>query len=577
MTSPPENAVPSVPERIRALWKKQRELMALPPERALAEIFDERQPLPLVHSFPEEDFYLLVHEIGPEDALELLGLASDRQWEFILDAEAWDRDRIDAEALTRWMNRLMQADPDRFVGWVSREKSDLLELYLYRNVDIALREEDQAPTDFPEDYFSDDETFYLRLRPAPLSAEPDDGPDPEAETEAEHREIRDDFLRDFLKRLSADDHVRYQNILLESAGVLPAEMEEALYRLRNVRRAERGFAPFEEAVGLYQPLSAEALATRSAKTLRPGDGPAAATPATLLPADDPLARTLAVPDLSDVVESLQSEFAGLCNHLIVADRLQVRDRETLKAVARKASGYVAIGIERTTGSRHPARAAGMVRRHGLMDLFRVGYGQAAALRRRAARWRSESWAERRGLPPTFWGEEWFGVLGGLWLSRPMFHDKRRAGERYRDFRSMDDIRETDAALDRIVAADRLLDLAELPIPADPERWIFWGTALLTFWARRRLGLSREWAPVPVSTFRPFFDGLWENPESPRLSETAREDLIHWLAGETGLTVEELAERVPSVPEDLIAFLEAELGRVEGADLDPRFVVPFLLS
>lgn len=564
----------SVQDRIQALQNRRRELMTLPAEDALAAILEERQPVPLVHAFPEEDFYLLVQEIGPDDALELLSMASDRQWEFFLDAEGWAGDRPDLGGLTRWLNRFLQAAPDRLVRWAGEEKTDLLEYYFYRNVDIAIREEDHDASDFPDDFFSDDQVFFLRLRPDVF----------EPETEVADKDTREAFLTDFLKRLSREDHVRYQSMLLEAAGILPAEMEEELYRRRNVRRAERGFAPLEEAVGVYQGLTADALEARYPKVLRPPEGAPPAAPVGGLDGDDPFSRALSLPNLSDVIEPLQSEFAGLCNHLIVADRLTVRDRESLREVARKAAGYISIGLEAASGEISPAKAASAVRRHALIDLFRVGFREAAALKSRAHRWHAESWAMRQGLPLTFWGEDWLGVLGGLLLPRPRYCDETRAGERYREFSSLEEIRRAADRLEQIVRADRLLDLAdpldsaETKVVAEAEGRITWGTVLLNRWARTRLGLSGTLSPIPLAIFRPFFQALWaDDPEAVRLSPDVRTDLMGFLAGETRLEPAELLEWAGAVVDALAAFLESELGQVSARDLDPRFVLPFRLS
>ncbi|MGD8334350.1 MAG: DUF6178 family protein, partial [Desulfobacterales bacterium] len=67
-------------ERVLQLQEKRRQIMELPPEKALDRILKDRQPAALVHSFPEQDFYVLVNEIGPQDALPLLSLATNKQW-----------------------------------------------------------------------------------------------------------------------------------------------------------------------------------------------------------------------------------------------------------------------------------------------------------------------------------------------------------------------------------------------------------------------------------------------------------------------------------------------------------------
>jgi hypothetical protein len=98
-------------ERIKNLKNKRDELIALEPGKALNRILDDPRAVELVHSFPEQDLYLLVHDIGPESALSILSLASNRQWEHIVDLEVWQKDRLDNNSATRWMYLLLQADP----------------------------------------------------------------------------------------------------------------------------------------------------------------------------------------------------------------------------------------------------------------------------------------------------------------------------------------------------------------------------------------------------------------------------------------------------------------------------------
>ena len=90
-------------DRIRELQARRREIMALPSDEALARILSDPQPAALVHAFPESDFYILVHEIGPEDALPVLALASDRQWDHLVDLEGWARDRMEVTGATPYV------------------------------------------------------------------------------------------------------------------------------------------------------------------------------------------------------------------------------------------------------------------------------------------------------------------------------------------------------------------------------------------------------------------------------------------------------------------------------------------
>ncbi len=59
-------------ERYKKLLKEREKILVLSPEEALNRILSAPEPAALVHAFPEEDFYLLVHDVGPEDSLPLL-------------------------------------------------------------------------------------------------------------------------------------------------------------------------------------------------------------------------------------------------------------------------------------------------------------------------------------------------------------------------------------------------------------------------------------------------------------------------------------------------------------------------
>ena len=72
-------------QRVLQLQEKRKKILELSPAKALDRILDDPQPAALVHSFPEQDFYLLVNAIGPEDSLPLLSLANNNQWEHIVD------------------------------------------------------------------------------------------------------------------------------------------------------------------------------------------------------------------------------------------------------------------------------------------------------------------------------------------------------------------------------------------------------------------------------------------------------------------------------------------------------------
>ena len=72
------------------LRNQREEIFSLAPEAALKRILEERQTgSPCSPLFRKRISISLIHDIGLNDALPLLALASDRQRQYIIDMEGW--------------------------------------------------------------------------------------------------------------------------------------------------------------------------------------------------------------------------------------------------------------------------------------------------------------------------------------------------------------------------------------------------------------------------------------------------------------------------------------------------------
>ncbi len=572
-------------ERVRALQKKRSEILALAPERAIERILSDPQPAALVHSFPESDLYLLVQEIGPEDALPLLALASDKQWDHIVDLESWAKDRIEVNGVTRWLALLMEADPKRFMRWFLRERLGFVEFYLFHNIEVRVREHDQDPSDFGEGFFTLDQVYYVRFLKMPAAME----------GSAVGEQQRETFLAAFLRRLAEHDHLVYQNVLAEATHVVPAEVEEEEFHWRNVRLAEKGFVPFDEAIGIYQPITPRELTSQAPKSLpRRRDGIASLLPVPAYPlremaADTHFSRALARIEPGPAATHLQWEFANLCNRVIVADHRSIQDREELRQIVAKACGYLSIGLERLKGPKEPepdpVAAASALTRFPLIQLFRLGFGAALEIKWRAERWLDTCWFAKTGLKLSFWGEQWMGVIGGILLKKPQYYDNYKTGVLYREFASMEDVNRVEEVLRQVQAVDSLLPLLNLRLdPPALHGFLTWKNLLLTLWARHRLGAKKSaFGPLALAPFKHFFGELLPGGPSSeataprRVPDAMKTAFLEWLADETGLKEVELSEKLGRIFEDLFGEIEAEFGRVAATELDPRFVQLFLLE
>ena len=567
--------------RLEDLKRERERLLSLPSNTALEHLVSEKNAIAIVHSFPPEDFHLLVLDIGAQDALPLLSMASNRQWEYILDIETWHKDRMDFSAATKWLRLLFSADRTRLAAWFAKEKDTFLKFFLLHNIEVKIREYDESPSELGKDYISFDDTFYIRILDPPFI--PETGTESETPSHGEQfLENRNDFLIQLLQRLSKFDHHRFQNILLESVAIIPAETEEEMYRLRNARLAEKGFLPFDEAMAIYQPFTETDLKKRTRKIqseLAENENfiPVPYTAKNLLEPDSVFARALSSIKNERFLMQLQSEFAGLCNQLLVTDQKVINGQNALYDAVKKASGYIDIGLETISGNK-----TGQIEQYLLADIFRVGYGRALRLKWRADKWRNNSWFMAQGLPLSFWDEKWLGVIGGLLIKRPLYFDMYQIDKHFREFSTTQDIFVTDTILTEIIAFDDLLATLPLAIkPFPPGSLLTYKNFLLTHWAREATesGTGQTaLTPLPLTVFKSFFDTLWHSPKKPKtIKFSVKSDFLKWLANKSVLTGAEISRQCGKTLESLFAEIETELGQVSKKDLDPRFIQLFLVS
>ena len=569
--------------RRKELQEKRRQLMALEPKDAMERILQDSQPLPLVHSFPEQDFYFLVHDIGPEDALPMLSLASEKQWDHIVDLETWHRDQIDIKSVSRWLGLMLDADPNRFIRWFLDQKLEFIEFYLHKNIEVRVLDHDQDPAEIGSDFFSLDNSYFIRFVDQPLADEADQISDDQ----------RKKFLTKLIRHLADFDHRTYQHVMLEATHVLPAESEEKCYHWRNVRLAEKGFLPFDEAVGIYQPIKPQDIGKHRIDRLAGSDvnqalQPISQYPLQVLKEDNHFTRALAQLAESPAMPGIQAEFAHLCNRISVADHKTVRDRETLREIVHKACGFISLGLEglvKDDADLEPHQAGELFVRYPLTQIFRVGFGRVLDLKWQAEKWVDQSWFAGAGLRLTFWGEQWLGVLGGLLLKKPLYHDNYRTGVLYREFNRSEEIRATQVVFQQIQSMDNLLSLMTFQL-AHPGSYGFltYKNLILTLWTRHYLNQpAKPLQALALKDFRPFFEELLPEPSDStaaghrRVPQEMKDHFINWLAVDTGLKDFEITEQLGKTFEDLFADIEGELGRIAARDLDPRYIQLFLLA
>src|SRR5512138_192246 len=97
------------PSRFLTIRGQAELVLRLPPSQRLKFLLESPKPMALVRALPDGDFYLTVREVGPQDALPVLALASAPQIAHLLDLESWRKDRFDHVRCGAWVALLVES------------------------------------------------------------------------------------------------------------------------------------------------------------------------------------------------------------------------------------------------------------------------------------------------------------------------------------------------------------------------------------------------------------------------------------------------------------------------------------
>ena len=375
-------------EKLNKFYIKRKEIVSLDSDNIVDAILEYKEALPLIHSFPEQDLYFLIHDIGVYDSIPILALASRNQWEYILDIEVWEKDRIEIDSITEWLELCLEANPKQLITWVLKDKLELFEFYFNKTIEVKIREHDQDPSELGESFITIDDKYYFRIR----------GFDHKKDVSEQDDNIKTKYniILKFFTKLAEYDHVLYQGFLIESASIIPSEIEEELYRQRNIRLAEKGFQAFEQAIGIYQPHAR----LYNKVFLKDKDYPLYMIPTyphnSMLNENFLFNKSLRNISSDSILHQVENEFVGLCNQIISADQIKVRTKKQLNNVVKKVCSYLSIGLETMVNSNtsilnkkeqlSQILNTKIIQKHQLSDIFKIGFKQALQVKWKVDRW-----------------------------------------------------------------------------------------------------------------------------------------------------------------------------------------------
>jgi len=517
-------------------------LYALPDNKIIDKLLEHENPQRIIQELPVQDFFWLVKKVGDDDCLPLLEMATEEQWQYLLDLEIWKKDRVDEAQTAAWIKRLQLADCKRLASWLCSEGRDLASLHFSKQMEVVTCSSKEEAYDLPEGFVTVDGFRHFRV------------------VGSEEKETLEEILRE----MANQDFMKFDSFLGSLTQVIPAETEEEMYRLRTSRIAEHGFLPFEEAVSVYAPLNAASLdrggTSRFQDTLLDHEIHAIVPASPLHHAETRNILMECASTITDplLIDRIRLEFAGLCNQILSAEGMPVHEIESLREVSLRASRYLNLALERLCGH-DLSSAEEVLRRHSLSAVFRVGFGMALKLKWEADRWLKVSWFYKQDLGPGFWGEHWAGMIEGLLFKRPQFYVGSEEKEEYKDFEWLAEIGECLRVLRRLMVLDSLVQRLSEICGADEKTLqsaeATFHSFLFNFWARLFLKLEPSFSGISLNQTKTLFHRLRADNGPPfRMSgfeERFIKDLMAYAAPSDSETAMVLRETLTFVWQEFV--------------------------
>jgi hypothetical protein len=493
------------------------------------------------------EIFELVHEVGFEDAADLIHLATPAQIQGCFDLDGWTKDELDIAPLRPWLSALLDAGFEKFGEVWGQLDAELRALIFQREVkvyDVHLGEE--PAEDNEGQIIATVDTFFM------LELLGDD--------DSQRLVMR---IVDDLYRADAD---LARHTIMSARSEPAAELEENSYRWRSGRLADLGYVDFYDALDLFRPLdpSQVQIGEGSQDRMVGDDTRLPVVVAEQVIGRSFLARALAAISDPAEAERLEAGLMVLVNKVLAAGRAKPGQAEVVRRGALYATSTLSLGLE-TLSRGDVGRATHALGSVALERMFRVGYTVTQKLARLA-----------QALAPrsTTAGSPIKELVTALCSPRPLFacaaDDPPAVG--VRPFESSADLRRAGELLTGLtvrIAIVESLGVDVLAAGQAPEPRPGLDDHIRTALARAVVGgeLRGEALSQPELTAlrdRGMVDGV--------LTPAARAAGLAAVRNQLGAA--QLTASGPIVSRLVagwLADLEAILGAIKDAEIDPRFV------
>jgi len=311
------------------------------------------------------EMFELVHEVGFEDAADLIHLATPEQIQGCLDLDGWTKDELDVAPLAPWLSSLLDAGFEKFGEVWARLDAELRALIFQRQVKIYDTTLGEGPDDDNDGAFmpTSDGFFVLEL-------------------------TGDDDSQRLVMRIVEDlyraDGALARHTIMSARSEPPAELEEQSYRWRAGRLADMGYVDFYDALELFRPLEPTQIQIGEGThdhTL----GDDARLPIVVV--EQVIGRSFLARAIAAIVdpgeaERIETGLMVLVNKVLAAGRARPGQVEVVRRGALYATSTLSLGLE-TVARGDVDRATQALASVGMERLFRVGYTVSQKLARLA--------------------------------------------------------------------------------------------------------------------------------------------------------------------------------------------------
>jgi hypothetical protein len=321
-------------------------------------IFNSSKPEIVVPRLHPQELYLMVNDLGAEDSLELISLASPAQITLILDLDCWDLDTLNPESALNWLEFLSNCDEEKIRQLARETEPETLALMLGKHLTIIRG---------LEAYDDDDAENAKRL---------------EAIYDIEYKS------EDAAKILGSLFNIwqeREQSHYLQIMEIIRSEnmsvLEEEVYQNRSARLLDLGIVPTMDARAIY---------TRTnPKTFIVGDKQDFRLEADSLPNPLALLRTatphhfLAAVMEEGIPHELACEMLHLVNRKFSADRIDLSSSTEVRDALQQTYDNLNLALQYLAGT-DLDRATEIFHTTWLQRLFQLGHSLISFEQDRAA-------------------------------------------------------------------------------------------------------------------------------------------------------------------------------------------------